>query len=62
MALALAVSLGGCGDDGGSNGGDTGTLPPTPAMLEPTSGAVLDTDTPCFTVRNALGFDGGVAE
>jgi hypothetical protein len=29
--------------------------------LEPVSGAVLSTDTPFFTVRNAQGFDGGEA-
>ncbi len=62
MALVAAVFLGGCGDDGGGNGSPPGTLPASPALLEPPSGAVMDTDTPFFTVRNALGFDGGEAE
>jgi len=62
VALALAVSLGSCGDDGGGNGGGPGTLPATPTLLEPPSGAALDTDTPFFTVRNALGFDAGEAD
>ena len=62
MALALIVSLGGCGDDGNGEGNGSGPLPATPALMEPTSGAVLDTDTPFFTVRNALGFDAGQAD
>jgi hypothetical protein len=56
------MALGGCGDDAGDGGNGPGTLPALPALLEPTEGAVLDTDTPYFTVRNALGFDSGEAD
>jgi hypothetical protein len=56
------MTLGGCGDDDGGGGNGPGTLPAVPALLEPTEGAVLDTDTPYFTVRNALGFDSGEAD
>jgi hypothetical protein len=61
LALILVVGLGACGDDTSGNG-NTGPLPMTPTLLEPVSGATLDTDTPLFTVRNALGFDFGEAD
>jgi hypothetical protein len=34
----------------------------TPTLLEPASGATLDTDTPLFMARNARGFDFGEAD
>jgi hypothetical protein len=54
------VPLGSCGDD--SNPGAPDVLPPQPELVEPTSGATLNTDTPIFTVRNANGFDSGEAD
>ena len=62
VAVALIAGLGACGDDGGDNGNGSGPLPPAPALLQPASGATLETDTPLFTVRNALGFDVGQAD
>jgi len=56
------VGLGACGDDGINGGNNTGTLPATPRLLEPASGATLGSDTPFFTVRNASGFDSGQAD
>jgi hypothetical protein len=62
LALGLLVGLGGCGDDGTTHGSGTGPLPALPALVEPTSGSTLNTDTPFFTVRNASGFDAGQAD
>ena len=61
LALGLLVGLGGCGDDGNNNGNGSG-LPSSPALVEPTSGSTLNTDTPRFTVRNASGFDSAQAD
>jgi len=53
----MAAALLACGDgDGGS-----GNLPARPELLEPASGARLDTDTPTFVIRNAEGYDQGQA-
>jgi hypothetical protein len=60
VAAAFVVLLGSCGDDGSPT--DPDVLPPQPVLVEPTSGARLETDTPTFTVRNANGFDSGEAD
>ncbi len=57
LLLLMTATLLACGDgDGGS-----GNLPARPELLEPASGARLDTDTPTFVVRNAQGYDRGQA-
>jgi hypothetical protein len=53
------MALGSCGDDGPAS---PDPLPPQPVLVEPASGATLDTDSPIFTVRNADGFDSGQAD
>ncbi len=55
--LLLAVpALFACGDGDGA-----GNLPARPELLEPASGAQLNTDTPTFVVRNAASYDQGQA-
>jgi len=50
--LVLVLGLGGCDK----------ALPMRPVLLEPASGAQLDTDMPVFIVQNAVGYDGGEAQ
>lgn len=54
LSLLLTVALPYCGDD-------SGPLGAKPTLVEPLNGARTATDSPTFTIRNALGFDAGAA-
>jgi hypothetical protein len=51
VCLCVLLALSGCGSE----------LPVRPVPLEPAGGEQVATDSPVFTVQNALGFDGATA-